>query len=155
MAWWTKSVKMEDSQSSLLFSIVTDSLSQGRHFQFRELFKLNSKSLIVPLRHPLPHAEENVTYLSDIYVMIYSYLVRRPLWLRLNQFISKAACTLSLSQTQFDGNDDSCVSAWRVIISEMSTWFDVHFGMSQISKAISNRVLCLSLTYLMSGLSKW
>ena len=37
----------------------------------------------------------------------------------------------------------------------MSTWFDVHFGMSQISKAISNRVLCLSLTYLMSGLSKW
>ena len=56
---------------------------------------------------------------------------------------------------QFDGKDIVCVSAWRIIMCKMRKWFDVPFAMLKSSKTIYNLDLCLILTCLMSGLSRW
>ena len=40
--------------------------------QFVKLFRLVFELTSVPLTHPSPEVEENDTYLSDIYFMVYS-----------------------------------------------------------------------------------
>ena len=69
---------------------------------------------------------------------------------RLNQLMSKPECILSFTQVQFlfkycsvAGQSGACVSAWTVICLKSAR---VRF---------QNLVLCLHLTYLMSGLSKF